>query len=451
MQKPPGGSGGILRTGPNVVSKDKGAGGDAVTTPKPLPERMRPQTLGDFLGQEHLVGKGRILYEAIDRRRLFSVVFYGPPGTGKTALAHILAKECGYRLWTVSATSTGVKELREKAALAMSEPTVLFIDEVHRLSRTQQDVLLPFMEQGTIVVGATTENPYISLSPALLSRSRVMPFEPLDASALDTLLKNALLILSQDGAPLALTEDAQKHLITNSQGDARQLLSSVELASAHARCEKGRRHVGKEEAEEAVGRLLVHDAGGDAHYDVTSAFIKSMRGSDPDAALHYLGRMLLAGEDPRYIARRIIIHASEDVGMADPRALEIAVAAAAAVERIGLPEGRICLAQAVIYNALAPKSNSVITAIDSAMAAIKKGHTGPVPPHLRDTSYRGAASLGHGRGYLYPHDHPQGMVRQQYLPDSLADDLYYHPSQEGLEQRARGRLETLRRRQKPKR
>ncbi|MEW6523882.1 MAG: replication-associated recombination protein A [Bacillota bacterium] len=407
----------------------------------PLAERMRPRALDDFLGQQHLVGERTLLRRAIEKRRLFSMILYGPPGTGKTALATVLARETGCEFSRLSATTAGVKEIREAAEPGLLRSTVLFIDEVHRLTRVQQDVLLPWVEKGLVLIGATTENPHIALSPALLSRSKVMEFKPLAAAELDLLFDRALKVLSADyGRPVAVEPEARQHLIATSQGDCRQLINAVELAVLNADEAGGSLVVTTGVAEEAVGRVLVHDAGGDAHYDVVSAFIKSMRGSDPDAALHYLARMIAAGEDPRYIARRIMVHAAEDVGIADPRALELAVAAALTVERVGLPEGRIPLAEAVIYICLAPKSNSVITGIDRALADIARGKIGPVPMHLRDASYSGACQLSHGAGYRYPHSFPNHLCAQQYLPPGLEDAQYYEPSDQGLEVRARQRL-----------
>lgn len=416
----------------------------------PLAERMRPRRLEAFLGQPHLVGPGSLLRQAVARGRLFSMVFYGPPGTGKTALATLLAAETGCEFARLSATTAGVKEIRALAEPGLSRSTVLFIDEIHRLTRVQQDTLLPWVEQGLVLIGATTENPHITLSPALLSRCKVMEFHPLGTADLELLCDRALAVLAADyGQPVCVTPEARRHLIETSQGDCRQLLNALELGVLNSDEVNGELVVDTAGAEAAVGRVLVHDAGGDAHYDVVSALIKSMRGSDPDAALHYLARMIAAGEDPRYIARRVMIHAAEDVGIADPRALELAVAAALAVERVGLPEGRIILAQAVIYNCLAPKSNAVVAAIDRALADIKRGKAGPVPNHLRDASYPGADRLGRGAGYRYPHEYPGHVAEQEYLPETLRGTSYYQPSGEGLEARAASRLAQVRKLQRP--
>lgn len=411
----------------------------------PLAERMRPRTLAEFVGQDHLVGEGTLLRRALARRHLFSMVLYGPPGTGKTALAALLAGELGTILHRLSATTAGVKDIREAGEPGLGQGTVLFIDEVHRLTRVQQDTLLPLVEKGLVFLGATTENPYIALSPAVLSRCKIMEFKPLQAAELNRVLERALGILATEhGQPVVVEPRAVEHLVAMAQGDCRQLLNAVELAALAADHVEGSLVITAKAAEEATGRVLVHDAGGDAHYDVVSAFIKSMRGSDPDAALHYLARMIAAGEDPRYIARRVMIHAAEDVGIADPRALEIAVAASQAVERVGLPEGRIPLAEAVIYICLCPKSNAVVTGIDRALADIARGKTGPVPTHLRDASYAGAERLGRGAGYRYPHEFPGHLCAQQYLPSGLEDARYYEPSDQGLEARARQRLDQIR-------
>ncbi|HAI20381.1 MAG TPA: AAA family ATPase [Clostridiales bacterium UBA8153] len=406
---------------------------------------MRPRALAEFVGQDHLVGEGTLLRRALARHQLFSMILYGPPGTGKTALAALLAGELGTTLHRLSATTAGVKDIREAGEPGLSRGTLLFIDEVHRLTRVQQDTLLPLVEKGLLFLGATTENPYIALSPAVLSRCKVMEFKPLQAADLARVLERALAILAvEHGQPVIVEPQAREHLVAVAQGDCRQLLNAVELAVLASEGVEGTLVVGTKAAEEATGRVLVHDAGGDAHYDVVSALIKSMRGSDPDAALHYLARMIAGGEDPRYIARRIMVHAAEDVGIADPRALEVAVAAAQAVERVGLPEGRIPLAEAVIYICLCPKSNAVVTGIDRALADIARGKTGPVPMHLRDASYAGAGKLGRGAGYRYPHDFPGHLCAQQYLPSGLEEARYYEPSEQGLEERARRRLDQIR-------
>lgn len=397
----------------------------------PLAARMRPRDLGEFVGQRHLIGPGRALTRILEGGHLPSVVLHGPAGTGKTTLAHLLARAVGAEIVELSAVSSGVADARaviERAGGMFR--TVLFVDEVHRWSRSQQDVLLPAIERGAVtLVGATTENPHVALNTPLLSRCIVLRLEQLDRDDLRTLLRRALEDTERGLGRRALraTEAALDHLAEVAGGDARVALTGLE-AAALATAEGG--EISREVAAEAVQRVRVtYDRQGDAHYDVTSAFIKSIRGSDPDAALFWLARMIDGGEDPRFIARRLIVHASEDVGLADPTALLAAVAAAQAVEFVGLPEARINLAQAVIHLARAPKSNSVIVAIDRAMA--DAASSDPVPLHLRDAHGPGARALGHGEGYRYPHDFPGHVVEQEYRPARFRDARYYEPSGQG--------------------
>jgi putative ATPase len=407
---------------------------------QPLAARMRPRTPAEFVGQTHLVGPGRALSKLIERGVLPSLILWGPAGTGKTTLAHLLAEAVGAQLVTLSAVSSGVADARkvmDGARAGTLFKTVLFVDEVHRWSKAQQDVLLPAVEDGTItLIGATTENPYFSLNTPLLSRCLLMRLEALDADDLKALVSRALHDEDRGLGTLHLSIDdgALEHLVTIAGGDARMALTGLE-ASALAAQAAGEEQISLELASDAVQRkAIVYDRQGDAHYDVISAFIKAIRGSDPDAALFWLARMIEAGEDPRFIARRLIVHASEDVGLADPMALLQAVAAAQAVEHVGLPEARLNLAQATVYLARAPKSNSVYTAIGAALADAASAD--PVPSHLRDASYKGAQKLGHGKGYRYPHDHPDHHVEQAYRPPRFEGTRYYEPSGQGEEGRA---------------
>lgn len=421
----------------------------------PLAFRMRPKTLEEYVGQEHLVGPGKILNLAIRQDRLPSAIFYGPPGTGKTTLAGIMAAATKSRFVQVDATSTGVTELRKLLQEARdslkyhNRKTVLFIDEIHRFNKAQQDVLLPAVERGYVVlIGATTENPYFSVNAPLLSRTRVLPFYPLNREQLGKILDRALSDEERGLGKhkLVITPEAREHWLRVSGGDARVLLNALEFAlELVTPDERGVLVIGEQQAEEAVQqRLLRYDREGDNHYDVISAFIKSMRGSDPDAALHWLARMLQAGEDPRFIARRIVICAAEDVGLADPLALVVAQAAAQGITLVGMPEGELLLAEAVLYIACAPKSNRSYLGLSKAKQDLKRLDPGQVPVHLRDASYRGAKDLGHGQGYLYPHNFPGSYVPQQYLPDTLKGARYYEPSDSGREREIRSRLEVLR-------
>jgi putative ATPase len=400
----------------------------------PLAARMRPRTFEEFVGQGHLVGEGRALTRILSRGSLPSIILWGPAGTGKTTLAHLLADAVGAELVQLSAVSSGVADARKvmQAASGGMFRTVLFVDEVHRWSKAQQDVLLPAVEEGTVtLIGATTENPYFSLNTPLLSRCLLLRLEPLDDEAVAELVRRALADeergLGRSG--LSIDAEALEHLVTIAGGDARMALTGLEAVAEAARAADVS-EITREIAADAVQKkAIVYDRQGDAHYDVISAFIKSIRGSDPDAALFWLARMIEAGEDPRYIARRLIVHASEDIGMADSRALLVAVAAAQAVEHVGLPEARLNLAHATVYLATAPKSNSVYAAIGAAFEDAPSAE--PVPLHLRDASYRGAKQLGHGKGYRYPHDFPGHAVEQEYRPASVSGRRYYRPSGQG--------------------
>ncbi|MBX6390538.1 MAG: replication-associated recombination protein A, partial [Frankia sp.] len=430
---------------------------------RPLADRLRPRTLDELVGQRHLLVPGSPLRRLVEGGGTTSVILWGPPGTGKTTLAHIVSRATGRRFRELSAVTAGVKDVRAvideaRDALDTLDPvrTVLFIDEVHRFTKAQQDALLPAVERGWVtLVAATTENPSFSVIAPLLSRSLLCTLEPLTDDDIRTLVHRALADPRGYGGKVRLAPDALDHLVRLAGGDARRALTALEagaeaaLAIARAAGPAGE-PAGLPEIslvllERAVDRAAVrYDRAGDQHYDVISAFIKSMRGGDADAALHYLARMLEAGEDPRFIARRMIILASEDIGMADPGALTVAVAAAQALEFVGLPEARLALAQAVIHLSLAPKSNAVIRAIDAAIADVRAGRAGPVPPHLRDAHYPGARRLGHGQGYRYPHDFPGGVVRQQYPPAELVGVDYFQPGDVGFERRAAPRAAELR-------
>jgi putative ATPase len=404
----------------------------------PLAVRMRPRNLDEVIGQRHLTGQGTPFRKVIDNDAPMSLLLWGPPGTGKTTLAYVVSQVTRRRFVEISAVSAGVKDVRAavdaaRRTLGMSgTQTLLFVDEVHRFSKTQQDALLPAVENRWVsFIGATTENPFFSVVSPLLSRSLLLTLQPLSDDDIRTVINRALKDTGRGlGGTVTLDEAAEEHLIRLAGGDARRALTYLEAAAL------GTPAIDIETLERAVDRAAVrYDRDGDQHYDVISAFIKSIRGSDVDAALHYLARMVAAGEDPRFIARRLIVHASEDVGMADPTALQTAIAAAHAVEFVGLPEARINLAQAVIHLSLAPKSNAVIKAITAADADVRAGRIGAVPAHLRDAHYPGAGKVGHGEGYLYPHDYPGGVVAQRYAPDAVADRTYYEPTRHGLEER----------------
>jgi putative ATPase len=422
----------------------------------PLAVRMRPRTLDEVLGQDHLLTPGAPLRRLVEASggvvAPSSVLLWGPPGTGKTTLARIITQATGRRFVELSAVNAGVKDVRDVMTAARRElgaggkETVLFLDEVHRFSKAQQDSLLHGVEDRIVtLVAATTENPHFSVISPLLSRSLLLTLRPLTDDDVRALIDRALVEERGLGGAVALADGAREHLVRIAGGDARRALTALE-AAAGAALDLGRAEIDLELVEQAVAQAAArYDRDGDQHYDVISAFIKSIRGSDVDAALHYLARMIEAGEDPRFIARRLVISASEDIGLADPTALTTAVAAAQAVALIGLPEGRLNLAQATIALALAPKSNAVITAIDAATADLAAGLAGPVPAHLRDAHYPGAARLGHGKGYRYAHDHPHGVVTQQYAPDAIVGRDYYRPTAHGAERDAAARLERLRR------
>ncbi len=431
----------------------------------PLAARMRPQTLDEVVGQDHLLGTGSPLRRLVEGDAPMSLILFGPPGTGKTSIASIVSAAGNRRLVAMSALNAGVKEVRAVIEQARRElgnsgrQTVLFLDEIHRFSKTQQDSLLGAVEARTItLVAATTENPFFSIVSPLLSRSLLLTLEPLADDDVGRLVDRAIADpRGLDGA-VSVTADAREHLVRLAQGDARRALTALEAAAGSATAAAGADAapgrtttagpvtVDLASVEQAVDTAaLRYDRDGDQHYDVVSAFIKSIRGSDVDAALHYLARMITAGEDPRFIARRLVVHASEDIGLADPTALLAASAAAQAVQLIGLPEARINLAQATIHLALAPKSNAVITAIEGALADVRDGRAGSVPPALRDGHYAGAAKLGHAQRYRYPHDDPAGVVEQQYAPDELRERRYYQPTDHGAERAWGERAKALRR------
>ena len=414
----------------------------------PLASRLRPTTLDEVVGQQHIVGKDKLLYRAIKADKLSSIIFYGPPGTGKTTLAKVIANTTSAEFMQINATSAGKKDMEEVVAAAKNnqgmygKKTILFIDEIHRFNKGQQDYLLPFVEDGTIIlIGATTENPYFEVNPALLSRSVIFELKKLSTEDIRTLLLRAVNDTEKGmGSYHAqMDDDALEFLADMANGDARAALTAIELGILTTdRSEDGIIHITLDVASECIQkRVINYDKTGDNHYDTISAFIKSMRGSDPDAAVYYLARMLYAGEDVKFIARRIMILASEDIGNADPQALQVAVAAAQAVERLGMPEARIVLAQAVTYMASAPKSNSAINAIDKAMRVVQETKTPPVPVHLQDAHYKSAGKLGHGKGYKYAHDYKNHYVKQQYLPDGLTGEVFYEPSENGYEQQIR--------------
>ncbi len=413
-------------------------------TESPLAARMRPVTLDEVVGQEHIIGKDKLLYRAIKADKLSSIIFYGPPGTGKTTLAKVIANTTSASFKQINATVAGKKDMEDvvkeaKDTLGMyGKRTILFIDEIHRFNKGQQDYLLPFVEDGTIIlIGATTENPYFEVNSALISRSIIFELKPLSTENIKDLIRRAVYDKDKGmGAYDAqIDDDALAFLADISGGDARSALNAIELGIISTdRSKDGIIHITLAVAEECIQKRAVrYDKKGDNHYDTISAFIKSMRGSDPDAAVYYMSRMLYAGEDVKFVARRIMVHAAEDVGLADPRALEVAVAASLAAERVGMPEARIILAEACMYVATAPKSNSVVCAVDDAMAEVASTGDLPIPPYLQDTHYKGAVKLGKGVGYLYPHDFENNYVKQQYLPDELKDRKFYHPSDNGHE------------------
>ena len=421
-----------------------------------MASRMRPTSLDEVVGQQHIIGKDKLLYRAIMADKISSIIFYGPPGTGKTTLAKVIANTTSAEFTSINATAAGKKDMEQVVENAKNmrgmygKKTILFIDEIHRFNKGQQDYLLPFVEDGTVIlIGATTENPYFEVNGALLSRSIIFELKPLSQEDIKTLIRRALTDsakgLGSYGA--VIDDDALDFLSDMANGDARSALTAIELGVLTTEpSADGKIHITLSVASECIQRRVVkYDKSGDNHYDTISAFIKSMRGSDPDAAIYYLARMLYAGEDVKFIARRIMICAAEDVGNADPQALQVAVAAAQAVERIGMPESQIILAEATNYVACAPKSNASYLSIDAAMHMVASGQTPPIPVHLQDSHYKSAGKLGHGIGYQYAHDFKNHYVAQQYLPDALAGTRFYEPTDMGYEKQIRDHLEKIRR------
>jgi putative ATPase len=438
---------------PSDTLFEESGGASAESPDAPLAARMRPDTLEAFVGQEKIIAPGTSLRTAIEHDEVPSVIFWGPPGSGKSTLARIIAHRTNKAFENFSAVTSGVADIRKVIARARERraqgiKTILFVDEIHRFNKAQQDAFLPHVEDGTItLIGATTENPYFEVNAPLLSRSRIYVFERLGDDALNVIIDRALCDPEQGlGAHnVVLDPEARAHIVGSAEGDARFVLNALELAAELAGSESGETRITKEIAREATQRkILGYDKSGDAHYDIISAFIKSMRGSDPDAAVYWLARMIEAGEDPRFIARRMVIHAAEDVGLADPMALVVANAAAHAVEYVGLPEAQIPMAEAAIYIACAPKSNAVVKAIDAAVQDVRESKAPPPPKHLRDSSYRGAKALGHGEGYKYPHNYPGGHVPQHYFPEGMERRTYYEPTEHGREAKIKERLDELR-------
>lgn len=421
----------------------------------PLADRMRPTTIEEVVGQKHIIGRDKLLYRAIKADKLSSVIFYGPPGTGKTTLAKVVANTTSSYFVQINATSSGKKEMEEVVSRAKDnlgmygKKTILFIDEIHRFNKGQQDYLLPFVEDGTVIlIGATTENPFFEVNGALISRSQIFELKPLSIDDIKDLITRALTD-EEKGLGIYkadIDEDALEALADICGGDARHALNAIELAVLTTDAgDDGKVHITMSVIEDCVQRKVVRfDKNGDSHYDTISAFIKSMRGSDPDAALYYLARMIYAGEDPKFIARRIMICASEDVGNADPQALQIAVAASLTVERVGLPEGQYALAQAASYVATAPKSNACCGYFE-ALDEVRRSGSLPIPPHLQDAHYKGAEKLGRGTGYKYAHDYPNNYVKQQYLPYELTGREFYHPSGNGYEVKIREHMARIKR------
>ena len=419
----------------------------------PLAARLRPMTLDEVVGQEHIIGKDKLLYRAIKADKLSSVIFYGPPGTGKTTLAKVIANTTSSEFMQINATTSGKKDMEDVVAKAKDiagmygKKTILFIDEIHRFNKAQQDYLLPYVEDGTIIlIGATTENPYFEVNGALISRSHIFELKPLSIENIKTLIMRAIESDKGMGAYNAdITDEALNGLADICDGDARHALNAIELAILTTdKSDDGKVHITLPIIEDCIQRRVMRfDKTGDNHYDTISAFIKSMRGSDPDAAVYYLAKMIESGEDVKFIARRIMICASEDVGNADPQALQVAVAAAAAVERVGWPESSIILSQAVTYVATAPKSNAAVCAIEEAQSAVRETGNLPVPVHLQDAHYKGAAKLGHGVGYKYAHDYKNNYVKQQYLPYELSGKEFYRPSDNGYEVKIKEHMKKL--------
>ena len=422
----------------------------------PLASRLRPTTLEEVVGQQHIIWKDKLLYRAIKAVKLSSIIFYGPPGTGKTTLAKVIANTTSADFCQINATVAGKKDMEEVVQKAKNnlgmygKKTILFVDEIHRFNKGQQDYLLPFVEDGTIIlIGATTENPYFEVNGALISRSSVFELKSLDKEDIKTLLRRAVYDVEKGMGSYRATidEDALEFLADISGGDARNALNAIELGIlTTVRGADGKIHITLEVAEECIQKRVVrYDKTGDNHYDTISAFIKSIRGSDPDAAVFYLAKMLYAGEDIKFIARRLMISASEDIGNADPNALTVAVSASQAIERIGMPEAQIILAQATTYLASAPKSNASYMSIAAAMECVRNVKT-TVPVHLQDAHYKGAAKLGHGIGYKYAHDYPDHYVEQQYLPNEIVNEVFYKPTEIGYERQIKNHLERLRNR-----
>lgn len=421
----------------------------------PLAARMRPETLDEVVGQRHIIGPDKLLYRAIKSDKLSSVIFYGPPGTGKTTLARVIANTTSATFTQLNATVAGKKDMEAVIEQAQNErgmygkKTILFIDEIHRFNKGQQDYLLPFVEDGTVIlIGATTENPYFEVNGALISRSMIFELKPLEKEDVCALIDKAIYDERKGlgSYKAVIDDDAREFLADLSGGDARHALNAVELGiMSTTPSEDGRIHITLQVAQECIQRRVVrYDKNGDNHYDTISAFIKSMRGSDPDAAIYYLARMLYAGEDPVFIARRIMICAAEDVGMADPQALVVAVAASQAAERIGMPEAQIILAEAVTYVATAPKSNASYLAVADATSEVTRSGNLSIPSHLQDAHYKGAAKLGHGTGYKYAHDYKNHYVKQQYLPYELSGKEFYTPTGNGYEEKVREHMKKIR-------
>ena len=441
----------LFSTSPEPKAPATGAAEDHALRHQPLAARMRPRGLNEFVGQSHILGPGQLLRRAIEADRIQSLIFYGPPGTGKTSLAQIIARQTRSKFERLSGVESNVADMRRVLSLAANrlenkqQSTILFIDEIHRFNKAQQDVLLPDVEGGVVrLIGATTHNPFFFVNSPLVSRSQIFELRPLGEEELYALLQRALADPERGLGYLKVRADeaALRHLAKLSDGDARKALNALEIATlTTAPDADGAIHLDLTVAEQSIQKKAVVYDDEDAHYDTISAFIKSMRGSDPDATLYWLAKMIHAGEDPRFIARRIVIHAAEDVGLADPMALVLANAAFQAAEFIGWPEARIPLAEAAIYIATATKSNSTVLAIDAALKDVESGRTLAVPEHLRDASYRGAKRLGHGQGYQYAHDHPEHFVAQDYLG---ADKRYYEPTEQGVEKKIKERVEKWR-------
>ena len=420
----------------------------------PLASRIRPETLDEVVGQQHIIGKDKLLYRAIQADKISSIIFYGPPGTGKTTLAKVIANTTSADFKQINATVAGKKDMEDVVAQAKNnlgmygKKTILFVDEIHRFNKGQQDYLLPFVEDGTIIlIGATTENPYFEVNGALISRSIIFELKPLDKEDIKTLIKRAVYDEKKGMGSLHadIDDEALTFLADVANGDARSALNAIELGILTTKpSEDGNIHINLKIAEQCIQkRVLKYDKDGDNHYDTISAFIKSMRGSDPDAAVYYLARMLYAGEDIKFIARRIMICASEDVGNADPQALVVATNACLAIERLGMPEARIVLSQAATYVACAPKSNAAYMAVDKALDIVKNEKTYGVPVHLQDAHYKSAGKLGHGIGYKYAHDYKNHYVKQQYLPDELEGTVFYEPTDNGYEKKIKEHLDKI--------